>query len=56
MPQLKKLTPVLVASAVEHSVAFWCERLGLKVTNQVPGPDGKLIFASATKRHGPSLG
>lgn len=46
MPQLKQLTPVLVVDTVEPGIAFWCDRLGFKITNQVPGPDGKLIFAS----------
>ena len=43
---LKHLAPVLIVDAVEPSVAFWVERLGFTVENQVPGPDGKLIFAS----------
>jgi uncharacterized glyoxalase superfamily protein PhnB len=43
---LKQLTPVLIVEAVEPCLRFWVDRLGFAVTNQVPGPDGKLIFAS----------
>jgi uncharacterized glyoxalase superfamily protein PhnB len=46
MALLKQLTPVLVVEAVEPGIQFWVDRLGFKVTNQVPGPDGKLVFAS----------
>jgi uncharacterized glyoxalase superfamily protein PhnB len=46
LPRLKQLTPVLIVDAVEPCVQFWTERLGFAVTNQVPGPDGKLVFAS----------
>lgn len=49
MALLKQLTPVIIADAVEPGVAFWTDRFGFKVTNQVPGPDGKLIFASVEK-------
>jgi len=45
-PALKKLTPVLVVDRVEPGVAFWTERFGFTATNQVPGPDGSLVFAS----------
>jgi uncharacterized glyoxalase superfamily protein PhnB len=45
-PVLKKLTPVLVVERVEPCVSFWTERFGFAVTNQVPGPDGSLVFAS----------
>ncbi|OFW07427.1 MAG: hypothetical protein A3H96_05505 [Acidobacteria bacterium RIFCSPLOWO2_02_FULL_67_36] len=44
--QLKHLTPVLVVDRVEPCVAFWVERLGFVQENQVPGPDGALVFAS----------
>ena len=47
MPLFKQLTPVIIADAVEPGIAFWTDRLGFKITNQVPGPDGRLIFASA---------
>jgi len=43
---LKKLTPVLVVDAVEPCLSFWTERLGLTKTIDVPGPDGRLIFAA----------
>jgi uncharacterized glyoxalase superfamily protein PhnB len=43
---LKKLTPVLVVDRVEPCVAFWTERFGLAAANEVPGPDGSLVFAS----------
>lgn len=45
-PALKQLTPVLIVEAVEPCITFWVDRLGFSVTNEVPGPDGKLIFAS----------
>jgi uncharacterized glyoxalase superfamily protein PhnB len=44
--QLKQLTPVLIVEAVEPCLKFWVDRLGFEITNQVPAPDGKLIFAS----------
>ena len=46
MTRLKQLTPVLIVEAVEPCIKFWTERLGFQVTNEVPGPDGKLVFAS----------
>ncbi len=46
---LKQLTPVLIVEAVEPCIKFWTDRLGFEVTNQVPSPDGKLIFASVQK-------
>ena len=45
-PVLKKLTPVLVVDRVEPCLAFWTERFGFEAANQVPGPDGSLVFAS----------
>jgi uncharacterized glyoxalase superfamily protein PhnB len=45
-PALKQLTPVLIVDVVEPCLKFWVDRLGFSVTNEVPGPDGKLIFAS----------
>jgi uncharacterized glyoxalase superfamily protein PhnB len=45
-PALKQLTPVLIVEAVEPCIRFWVDRLGFAVNNEVPGPDGKLIFAS----------
>ena len=46
---LDRLTPVLIVDAVEPCVAFWTERLGFAVENQVPGPDGRLVFASVKR-------
>jgi len=37
----------MVVDSVEPCIAFWVERLGFSAQNQVPGPDGKLVFASA---------
>lgn len=48
-PKLKHLTPVLIVDAVEPGIAFWVDRLGFTAENQVPGPDGKLVFASVQK-------
>ena len=48
-PALGRLTPVLVVDAVEPCIAFWTERLGFAAENQVPGDDGKLVFASVKK-------
>jgi uncharacterized glyoxalase superfamily protein PhnB len=46
---LKALAPVLMVDAVEPSLKFWTEKLGFAKNNEVPGPDGKLIFASVKK-------
>src|SRR3954471_23446514 len=46
---LTQLTPVLIVDAVEPCIKFWTDRLGFVVNNQVPGTDGKLIFASVEK-------
>ncbi|MFN2635754.1 MAG: VOC family protein [Gemmatimonadaceae bacterium] len=48
-PSLKQLTPVLIVDAVEPCVEFWTGRLGFSLTNKVPGPDGKLVFASVQR-------
>jgi uncharacterized glyoxalase superfamily protein PhnB len=48
-PRLKQLTPVLVVDSVEPCIAFWVDRFGFKAENEVPGPDGKLVFASVAK-------
>jgi uncharacterized glyoxalase superfamily protein PhnB len=38
---------VLVVDAVEPCVAFWVDRFGFSVNNEVPNPDdGLLVFAS----------
>jgi len=44
--RLKHLAPVLVVENVEPCVRFWVNRFGFKAANEVPGPDGKLVFAS----------
>ena len=49
MTAIKQLTPVMVVDQVEPCLAFWVERFGFTVENQVPGPDGKILFASASK-------
>jgi uncharacterized glyoxalase superfamily protein PhnB len=46
---LKQLTPVMVVEAVEPCLAFWIDRLGFKKVHEVPGPDGRLVFASAER-------
>jgi uncharacterized glyoxalase superfamily protein PhnB len=48
-PRLKQLTPVMVVDSVESGIQFWVDRFGFTPTNQVPGPDGKLVFASAER-------
>ena len=40
---VRKVTPVLVVDQIEAVVAFW-EKLDVKPSTQVPGPDG-LVFA-----------
>jgi uncharacterized glyoxalase superfamily protein PhnB len=46
LPQLTHLTPMLIVDEVEPCVTFWVDRFGFKAENEVPGPDGKLMFAS----------
>jgi uncharacterized glyoxalase superfamily protein PhnB len=46
---LTALAPVLIVDSVEPSVDFWTTRLGFTRENAVPGPDGKLVFASVSK-------
>lgn len=48
-PRLNTLAPVLIVDQVEPCVAFWVDRFGFESKNPVPGPDGKLIFASVEK-------
>jgi uncharacterized glyoxalase superfamily protein PhnB len=48
-PRLKRLTPVLVVETVEPCIQFWTERFGFIAENEVPGPGGRLVFASAQK-------
>jgi uncharacterized glyoxalase superfamily protein PhnB len=49
VPQLQQLTPVLVVDRVEPCLTFWVDRFGFEIENQVPGPDGTLVFASVKK-------
>lgn len=49
MPRLTQLTPVLIVDQVEPGIAFWVDRFGFAVTNQVPGPTGALVFASVQR-------
>ena len=48
-PTLGRLTPVLVVDSVEPCVAFWTQLLGFAAENEVPGDDGRLVFASVKK-------
>ncbi len=48
-PRLKQLTPVMIVDSVEPCIRFWVERFGFTAANQVPGPEGTLVFASAEK-------
>ena len=47
--ELERLTPVLIVDAVEPCVRFWADRLGFTIENEVPGPDGTLVFASVKR-------
>ena len=47
--RLKRLSPVLIVDSVEPCIAFWVDRFGFTAANQVPGPDGKLVFARVEK-------
>lgn len=48
-PLLNQLTPVMVVDRVEPCIAFWVDRFGFTAENEVPGPDGTLVFASAKR-------
>jgi uncharacterized glyoxalase superfamily protein PhnB len=48
MPQMKKLTPVIVVDVLEPVLPFWTDRLGFEVTVTVPHED-KLGFAILVK-------
>ena len=48
-PTVQTLAPVLIVDAVEPCLDFWVANLGFSKLNEVPGPDGKLIFASVKK-------
>jgi uncharacterized glyoxalase superfamily protein PhnB len=43
---LQRLTPVLVVDELEPCLHFWTDKLGFTAENQVPGDNGKLVFAS----------
>lgn len=49
VPRFKQLTPVLIVDEVEPGIGFWVERFGFEVNNQVPGPNGTLVFASVRR-------
>src|ERR1700716_2213201 len=46
---LKAMAPVVIVEAVEPSLKFWTDQLGFTKDHEVPGPDGKLVFASVKK-------
>jgi len=46
---VQSLAPILIVEAVEPCVAFWRDRFGFTAENEVPGEDGRLVFASVTK-------
>ena len=46
---LKQLTPVLVVDQVEPCLGFWTGSLGFKRVHEIPGPDGKVVFASVER-------
>ena len=48
-PPLNRLTPILVVDAVEPCIGFWSERFGLVPESEVPGDEGKLVFAIVKK-------
>ena len=48
-PTLQALAPVLIVDAVEPCLEFWATNLGFTKENEVPGADGKLVFASVKK-------
>lgn len=48
-PQLNHLSPVLIVDRVEPCMTFWVNRFGFTAENQVPGPDGSVVFASVKK-------
>ena len=46
--RITSCTPVRIVDSVEPSIAFWRDRFGFTVENQVPDDNGALIFASVT--------
>jgi uncharacterized glyoxalase superfamily protein PhnB len=49
LPTPSAATVVFIVDAVEPCVSFWVDKLGFAAENQVPGDDGKLVFASVKK-------
>ena len=47
--KLKSLTPVIIVDEVEPCVQFWMDRLGFEKPSEVPGDDGRLVFAILQK-------
>jgi uncharacterized glyoxalase superfamily protein PhnB len=47
--QLRSLAPVLIVDSVEPCLDFWVDQLAFSKENEVPGPDGKVVFASVKK-------
>lgn len=45
----RSLAPVMIVDDVAAGLAFWRDRLGFAVENEVPAPDGGLIFGSARR-------
>jgi hypothetical protein len=43
--KLHRLTPVLYVDQVAPCLPFWTDRLGFQNVAEVPGPDGKPLFA-----------
>lgn len=50
---ITKITPVLAVAEVEPCVKFWVERMGFKVTAEVP--DGKTVGFAMLERDGVEL-
>jgi len=48
-PSFKSLTPVLIVDAIEPCTEFWTTKLGFEKTSEVPGDDGKPLFAILQK-------
>ena len=45
-PLVTHLAPVLIVDDVKLCIDFWVDRFGFTKENEVPGPDGTLVFAS----------
>ena len=46
---IKQLTPVVIVTEVEPCLGFWTGGLGFTKVHDVPGPDGKTMFASVER-------